>query len=568
MADPLSVAASIIGILAAAGKVAETLGPIVSTMKDADKCAAAVYAEVNTSRIILSALQTLLNDLSASPHHRRQLIQVDQLISALIDGAFIFSELEPLVLRLGTSTEKWTTRMQWARKKDSLDSFVVRLQCFKASISVMLNILQCDSDIEATRRQQELYFLTTNIARRLSVIERPSRLVSSLEVPGLGDTTSIIANESMIRNFEFAHDLENSRVYRNAKRTTADYSFRSSIALSHAWSALSDVSLSDISVISTVALPISIDDLSNGHHYSGLDENGLEVACVGQIPGSDIPPSDISPRPQTPRRSPKEERQLRNGWRNFRLREYKLAVIGGGGVDKSVVSIRFLDYHARPGSDVRSDDWYRPTCVVDDEPGILVVYDTAGQEEYSAMREQYMRDNEGFLLVYSVTNRQSLEELTTFQQQILRVKDREHCPMILVGNHCRRLDQRQVSYQEGLTLARTFGCAVIEVDTSKRGEVKNLETAFYDLVRCIRNQEEREIESEWEAEKVRKEAVKKRKEEEEREAREKEERRKLKQYSRRNRWIKKSAGRPPLEKISEYGVSNEKGEFDALNEDV
>lgn len=74
--------------------------------------------------------------------------------------------------------------------------------------------------------------------------------------------------------------------------------------------------------------------------------------------------------------------------------------------------------------------------------------DTAGQEEYSAMREQYMRTGEGFLLVYSITSRQSFEEIQTFQQQILRVKDKDFFPMILVGNKCDLNEEREVS-QEG-----------------------------------------------------------------------------------------------------------------------
>ena len=38
----------------------------------------------------------------------------------------------------------------------------------------------------------------------------------------------------------------------------------------------------------------------------------------------------------------------------------------------------------------------------------------------SAMREQYMRTGEGFLLVYSITSRNSFDEIGTFHQQILR----------------------------------------------------------------------------------------------------------------------------------------------------
>lgn len=60
--------------------------------------------------------------------------------------------------------------------------------------------------------------------------------------------------------------------------------------------------------------------------------------------------------------------------------------------------------------------------------------DTAGQEEFSAMREQYMRSGEGFLLVFSVTERSSFEEMCKFHKQILRVKDRDEFPMLMVGN--------------------------------------------------------------------------------------------------------------------------------------
>ena len=83
--------------------------------------------------------------------------------------------------------------------------------------------------------------------------------------------------------------------------------------------------------------------------------------------------------------------------------------------------------------------------MIDEEVALLDVLDTAGQEEYSAMREQYMRTGEGFLLVYSITSRQSFEEILTFQQQILRVKDKDYFPMIVVGNKCDLEGEREVS---------------------------------------------------------------------------------------------------------------------------
>ncbi|KAL8672662.1 MAG: hypothetical protein Q9168_002903 [Polycauliona sp. 1 TL-2023] len=169
-------------------------------------------------------------------------------------------------------------------------------------------------------------------------------------------------------------------------------------------------------------------------------------------------------------------------WLKF-LREYKLVVVGGGGVGKSCLTIQLIQSHFVDEYDPTIEDSYRKQCVIDEEVALLDVLDTAGQEEYSAMREQYMRTGEGFLLVYSITSRQSFEEIMTFQQQILRVKDRDYFPIIIVGNKCDLDGERQVSRKEGEDLARSFGCAFIE--TSAKSRI-NVEMAFYDIVREIR----------------------------------------------------------------------------------
>ncbi|RKP06782.1 ras protein [Thamnocephalis sphaerospora] len=165
------------------------------------------------------------------------------------------------------------------------------------------------------------------------------------------------------------------------------------------------------------------------------------------------------------------------------LREYKLVVVGGGGVGKSALTIQFIQSHFVDEYDPTIEDSYRKQCVIDDEVALLDVLDTAGQEEYSAMREQYMRSGEGFLLVYSITARNSYEEITTFHQQILRVKDKDHFPMIVVGNKCDLEAERQVSTQEGREIAKQWRCRFIE--TSAKQKI-NVDEAFYFLVREIR----------------------------------------------------------------------------------
>ncbi|GAA5804851.1 ras-like protein 1 [Helicostylum pulchrum] len=165
------------------------------------------------------------------------------------------------------------------------------------------------------------------------------------------------------------------------------------------------------------------------------------------------------------------------------VREYKLVMVGGGGVGKSALTIQFIQSHFVDEYDPTIEDSYRKQCVIDSETALLDVLDTAGQEEYSAMREQYMRNGEGFLLVYSITSRMSFEEITTFYQQICRVKDRDYFPMVLVGNKCDLEEDRQVSSLEGKDLAKNFGCQFIETSAKQRTHV---DEAFFEVVRDIR----------------------------------------------------------------------------------
>jgi GTPase KRas len=63
------------------------------------------------------------------------------------------------------------------------------------------------------------------------------------------------------------------------------------------------------------------------------------------------------------------------------------------------------------------------------------------------MREHYMREGEGFLLVYSITERDSFDLIGAFHQQLVRVKDMDSIPIILVGNKCDLEHQRRVGIQ-------------------------------------------------------------------------------------------------------------------------
>ncbi|KAI8901042.1 small GTPase superfamily [Globomyces pollinis-pini] len=166
------------------------------------------------------------------------------------------------------------------------------------------------------------------------------------------------------------------------------------------------------------------------------------------------------------------------------VREYKIVVVGGGGVGKSALTIQFIQSQFVDEYDPTIEDSYRKQCVIDNETALLDVLDTAGQEEYSAMREQYMRSGEGFILVYAINSRPSFEEIQTFYQQILRVKDCDSIPMTLVGNKCDLDNEREISTNDGKELAQKMGCRFIE--SSARYKI-NVDEAYFSLVRAIRD---------------------------------------------------------------------------------
>uniref|UniRef100_A0A803WA45 Muscle RAS onco homolog n=1 Tax=Ficedula albicollis TaxID=59894 RepID=A0A803WA45_FICAL len=168
------------------------------------------------------------------------------------------------------------------------------------------------------------------------------------------------------------------------------------------------------------------------------------------------------------------------------LPTYKLVVVGDGGVGKSALTIQFFQKIFVPDYDPTIEDSYLKHTEIDGQWAILDVLDTAGQEEFSAMREQYMRTGDGFLIVYSVTDKASFEHVDRFHQLILRVKDRESFPMILVANKVDLMHLRKITREQGREMATKHNIPYIE--TSAKDPPLNVDKAFHDLVRVIRQQ--------------------------------------------------------------------------------
>lgn len=168
------------------------------------------------------------------------------------------------------------------------------------------------------------------------------------------------------------------------------------------------------------------------------------------------------------------------------MTEYKLVVVGAGGVGKSALTIQLIQNHFVSEYDPTIEDSYRKQVVIDGETCLLDILDTAGQEEYSAMKDQYMRTGEGFLIVFAVNNATSFEEINAYREQIKRVKDAEEVPMVLVGNKC-DLPTRSIDMQQARDVARNYGVPFVETSAKTR---MGVDDAFYNLVREIRKDKE------------------------------------------------------------------------------
>ena len=89
----------------------------------------------------------------------------------------------------------------------------------------------------------------------------------------------------------------------------------------------------------------------------------------------------------------------------------------------------FFEHH-----DPTIEDAYQQRTVIDSEPCLLDILDTAGQVEFTAMREQYMRCGEGFIVCFSIADRHSFLECEEYRNLILKVRAQDNVPIILVAN--------------------------------------------------------------------------------------------------------------------------------------
>eukprot|EP01095_Lingulamoeba_sp_RSL-Kostka_P000529 TRINITY_DN10810_c0_g1_i1.p1 TRINITY_DN10810_c0_g1~~TRINITY_DN10810_c0_g1_i1.p1 ORF type:complete len:210 (+),score=61.23 TRINITY_DN10810_c0_g1_i1:57-632(+) len=167
--------------------------------------------------------------------------------------------------------------------------------------------------------------------------------------------------------------------------------------------------------------------------------------------------------------------------------EYKLVIAGSGGVGKSAITINYIQHTFVDVYDPTIEDSYRKQVQIGDEVCILDILDTAGQEEYSVMRDSYYRLGVGFIIVFSLTELKSFEAVDSFICQIKRIKDTDQVPIVLVGNKSDLVSERVITEEQFKEKADSHNIPFLETSASSRINIDETFTLCVEEIRRIEN---------------------------------------------------------------------------------
>lgn len=162
---------------------------------------------------------------------------------------------------------------------------------------------------------------------------------------------------------------------------------------------------------------------------------------------------------------------------------YRIVVLGSGGVGKSALTLRLISDEFAEEYDPTIEDSYRKQVMIDGQPALLDVLDTAGQEEYASLQDQWIREGDGYLIVYSITSNNSLEEAKGLRDKIIRIRDSENFPVVLAGNKSDLSNEREVPTKTGQEVSDFWNSPFYETSAKTK---ENCEQAFFAVVKEIR----------------------------------------------------------------------------------
>ncbi|KAJ1328594.1 hypothetical protein BSLG_010326 [Batrachochytrium salamandrivorans] len=131
-------------------------------------------------------------------------------------------------------------------------------------------------------------------------------------------------------------------------------------------------------------------------------------------------------------------------------------------------------------SNIYLEENYRKNVTVDKSVCTAYIIDTAGQHEYKALRDQHLKDGKGFLLVFAMNDKSSLEEVKQLREQIMKLKETRKVPFVICANKCDLpADQIEVDIDSVKTFCREVKIPIL--NTSAKENI-NVEESFQELI--------------------------------------------------------------------------------------
>ncbi|XP_061446771.1 GTP-binding protein REM 2 [Rhineura floridana] len=164
---------------------------------------------------------------------------------------------------------------------------------------------------------------------------------------------------------------------------------------------------------------------------------------------------------------------------------YKVMLLGESGVGKTTLVAIFGGLKGGAHhEEEHTEDSYERRFYVDDEEVTLILYDIWDQADPGGwMQESCLQTGDAFLLVFSVTDRRSFTQVPPTLLRLRAGCPRTDPPIILVGNKSDLARSREVSREEGRSLAVMMNCKHIETSAALH---HNTEELFEGVVRQIR----------------------------------------------------------------------------------
>ncbi|KAH6904431.1 P-loop containing nucleoside triphosphate hydrolase protein [Coprinopsis sp. MPI-PUGE-AT-0042] len=151
------------------------------------------------------------------------------------------------------------------------------------------------------------------------------------------------------------------------------------------------------------------------------------------------------------------------------LKKRKIAVLGSRSVGKSSLVKQFIDNHFADSYYPTIESTFAKSVKYNGVEYDCHIIDTAGQDEYSPINSQYAIGIHGYILVYSITSRNSFNMIQIVYDKIVDFSGLQSIPCVIVGQKSDlAASARQVQIAEGEQVAKANNCAFVET-SAKNG---------------------------------------------------------------------------------------------------